>query len=90
MRTSLLETKRIEEHLQGMLDPGEQLLFQAELILDPDRREKVEAQRKAYALLRSYGRNQLKEEIARVHARLFESPLHHRFKLRIVRFFQNP
>lgn len=89
MRTSLLETQRIEQHLLQVTDPGEQLLFQAEIILDPHLHEKAQAQQEAYALIQRYGRQQLKEEIASVHAQLFTSPLHSRFKQRILRLFQN-
>jgi len=84
----LLETKRIEEHILHVSSPGEQLLFQAQLILDPALDEKAMAQQKAYSLIRSYGRKKLQEEIALVHAQLFQSPQHTPFKERILSLFQ--
>lgn len=89
MRTSLLETRRIEEHLLKTAEPGDQLLFQAELILDSSLREKVKAQQETYALVQAYGREKLKEEIADVHAQLFSLPFHQRFKQRILLLFPN-
>lgn len=87
MRTSLRETERIEEHLLGVLEPGEQLLFQAQLLLDGTLMEKTASQQKAYALIRSYGRKALRQEIADVEAQLFELPAHKSFKERILSLF---
>lgn len=86
MRTSLNEIAAIESQLRQD-EPGTRLLLEARLLLDPDFRRKVNAQREACLLVRAYGRQQLRSEIAAVHEELFTSAAHRSFREKILRIF---
>lgn len=90
MMTSLNETKRIEEHLIGTSNPEDILIFDAQLILDKEFTEKVEAQKLAYETIQQYGRKQLKNEIKAVHQKLFSEPNYKSFRKLILRLFKKP
>jgi hypothetical protein len=87
MRTSLLETEQIESHLMRSAEPGDALVFEAKLLLDPELKEKMHWQQKTYSILRQYGREQLKGEIAAVHRQLFNDGAHQSFRQKIMRLF---
>lgn len=53
MRTSLIEIKTIEEYLDNKLTPGERLIFEARMEVNPDLKESVVLQKKVHALLRA-------------------------------------
>ena len=89
MRTSLVETEQIEAHLLQLSEPGEALVFEARLLLDPELREKAKWQKEAYRIVNLYGRDQLKQEIAAVHQKLFTQPEHLSFGQKIRRLFTN-
>ena len=65
MKTSWNETRQIEASIQGTLDTGEALLFEANLILNPELQDKILWQNKTYAAVHQYGRNQLKKKLKR-------------------------
>ncbi len=89
MRTSLIETERIEAHLLKLFDPGDSLVFEARLLLDAELNKKVAWQEKTYNMIRIYGRDQLKKEIESVHQKLFTQPEHTSFSQKIRRLFTN-
>lgn len=87
MRTSLIETEQIEAHLLQLSDPGDSLVFEARLLLEPELREKVQWQKETYHLVKLYGRDQLKREIENVHQKLFTQPEHRSFSQKIRQLF---
>jgi hypothetical protein len=89
MRTSLIETEQIEVHLLHPSEPGDALVFEAKLLLDPELRDKIQWQKEAYRMVKLYGRNQLKQEIEAVHQKLFTQPEHLSFSQKIRRLFTN-
>src|SRR5690606_40796495 len=58
MRTSLNEIEQIEKYLLGGLKSEDRLLFQAELLLNPQKAENVYWQQKTYQLIQAYGRSE--------------------------------
>ena len=89
MKTLWNETARIEAHLSGTATTGDNLLFEANLLLDPTLHDKVQWQQKTYTLITQYGRRQLKKEIEAVHQQLFTAPEHLSFSQKIRRLFTN-
>ena len=89
MRTSLIETEQIEAHLMQRSEPGDQLVFEARLLLEPELHEKMQWQQEAYRMVKLYGRDQLKQEIEAVHQKLFTQKEHLSFSQRIRRLFTN-
>lgn len=89
MMTSWNETKRIEAHLIGDSNPEDILIFDAQLLLDDELKDKVVAQQKAYEAIQQYGRKELKNEIEAVHQKLFTDPNYLSFRQKIMRLFRN-
>ncbi|HEY9004140.1 MAG TPA: hypothetical protein VIM89_22465 [Mucilaginibacter sp.] len=89
MRTSLIETEQIEALLMQRSEPGDQLVFEAKLLLEPELHERMQWQQKAYRLVKLYGRDQLKQEIEAVHQKLFTQKKHLSFSQKIRRLFIN-
>ncbi len=87
MRTSLIETQQIEAHLLQLSEPGDALVFEARLLLEPELRDKMQWQNQTYHIIRQYGRDQLKQEIEAVHQQLFTEPKHAGFRQKIMRLF---
>jgi hypothetical protein len=87
MRTSLLETEQIESHLMRSAEPGDALVFEARLSLEPELRDKALWQQKTYNIVRRYGREQLRGEIEAVHRQLFNDGAHKGFRQKIMRLF---
>ena len=87
MRTSLLETEQIEAHLMRLTEPGDALVFEARILLEPELRDKMQWQEKTYCIIRQYGRNQLRQEIENVHQKLFHEEQHQSFRQKIMRLF---
>ena len=87
MRTSLIETEQIEAHLLQISNPGDALVFEAKLLLQPELQEKVQWQKETYNIVRRYGRDQLKKEIEAVHQQLFTQAQHQSFSQKIRQLF---
>ena len=87
MKTSLIETEQIEAHVLRLSEPGDALVFEARLLLEPELRNKMHWQQKTYDLVRQYGRQQLKQEIESVHQQLFNNGKHRSFRRKILRLF---
>jgi hypothetical protein len=83
------ETREIEKHVFGLAETGDELLFEAKLLIGPGLQDKVLWQKKTYAIIKQYGRRQLKKEIEAVHQKLFTTPGHNTFSQRIRRLFTN-
>jgi hypothetical protein len=86
MRTSLIETKQIDDYLFHSADAH---LFEAKLILQPALREKMQWQQRAYEVIQAFGRQQLRAEIEAVHQKLFSEPEHRGFSQRIRALFSS-
>ena len=89
MRTSLIETGLIEEHLMQQSEPGDSLVFEVRLLLEPELHEKMQWQQETYRMVKLYGRDQLKQEIEAVHQKLFTQAEHLSFSQKIRRLFTN-
>ena len=87
MKTSWKKTKRWDEYLHRRARPEEVLLTEAELMLNPDLQETLRWQQRTYALVRQYGRQQLRLEIQAAQDQLFHRPEHRSFRQRILRLF---
>ncbi|SMC37663.1 hypothetical protein [Pedobacter africanus] len=87
MKTSLNELLLIEDFLLGGNSEGESTLMQARLLLQPSLKESISWQQKTYQLVNTYGRGQLRQEIAQVHQKLFSAPEHLSFRQKVMRFF---
>jgi len=87
MKTSLNELLLIEDFL--LTSPGgeEKTLMQARLLLQPKLQESIYWQQKTYQLVETYGREQLRKEITKVHQKLFTTPEHLSFRQRIIGLF---
>jgi hypothetical protein len=90
MRISLLETEQIEAHLLKRMETGDTLVFGARLLLDEELRGKTEWQQKTYHLIKLYGREQLKQEIAGAHQKLFSEEEHKTFRQKVLQLFRKP
>jgi len=82
----LNEIKTIEEHLFNRVHPADNLLFQANMILNTDLLEKVDLQKAAYQTVQQYSRKQLKAEIEAVHQKLANKP--NSFMQRLISLFK--
>lgn len=89
MRTSLNELVTIENQLFKTALPGDQLLFEANLIINPGLKENLNAQQETYRLIKTYGRKQLKAELEAVHQDLFGKPVHRLFAQKIRNLFRS-
>ena len=89
MMTSWNETRQIEEYLNGSFDTGTALVFDAQMLLNPELHDSVLWQNKAYIIIQHYGRKQLKQEIEAIHRQLFTQPEHLSFSQKIRLLFTN-
>ncbi|MNV68302.1 hypothetical protein D3C71_1611420 [compost metagenome] len=88
MKTSWNELRLIEDYLSSDDRPGDKILFEAKLILQPDLRDSVYWQEKTYVLVQEYGRRQLRSEITKIHELLFSAPEHQSFRQKISKLFR--
>jgi hypothetical protein len=88
MRTSLNEIEQIEDHLLQKLNGEEELLFQANLLLNKSFADDFHWQKKSYQLIHTYGRLQLRQEIEKVHQKLFSKPDYRTFRQKIIALFR--
>lgn len=87
MKISWNETQQIEAFINGTADPGDAILFEAKLLLDNELAEKLRWQKKAYQVVKQYGRQKLREEIETVHQHLFTGHQHLTFSQKIRLLF---
>jgi hypothetical protein len=88
MRTSLNSTKEIDDHVLGLATPQDGLLFEANMVLNPQLRLEVAWHKQTLSLVQLYGRKQLRAEIDAVHQQLFNQPEHRSFRQSVLRFFK--
>lgn len=88
MRTSLNNIKTIDDYLLGNMEPGDTLLFEANILLNGKLREDVLCQQDTHAIIRQYGRKNIKAEIKAVQQTLATAPQHQNFMQRIVNLFK--
>ena len=86
MKTSLTETQKIESYLFNRHSENSPV-FEAELILQPELREKVLWQQKTYSLVHEYSRRKLLTEFEVIHQKLFSDPKQESFRQKILRIF---
>lgn len=88
MRTSLRETKMLDDYSLRNQRDDERLLTEAKLMLYPELRDKLLWQQQVYGLVRQYGRRALKAELEAVHEQLFTESRFAQFRRRIFRIFK--
>ncbi|WP_342328485.1 hypothetical protein [Pedobacter sp. FW305-3-2-15-E-R2A2] len=88
MKTSWNELRLIEDYLKANVEPADQVLFEARLILQPELKDSVYWQERTYGMIQQYGRQQLRSEIAKVHEKLFSAPEHQSFRQKIRKLFR--
>ena len=87
MKTSWKNTQRLDDYLGQRLNPEEALLIEARLVLEPELRDTLRWQQQTHALVRAYGRQQLRREIQSAQQKVFHQPEHHGFRQTILRLF---
>ncbi len=87
MKTSWSEWQWRENCLRGGASGGQQALFEAKRLVDPEFSEDVYWQQATYSVIREYRREQLRAELKQVHQRLFTEPAHQNFADRIKALF---
>jgi len=88
MRTSLNNIKIIEDYLSGEMAGGYKLLFEANMLLNSDLINDVQNQQNTYAMIRRYGRQKIRNEIAAVHTIFTTGPQHKGLMQRIAGLFK--
>lgn len=87
MKTSWNELQLIEDFLLSEIETEDIILFEANLLLQPNLKESVFWQQKTYSLIHKYGRLQLTKQIEQVHEKLFTAPEHRSFRQKIMQLF---
>ncbi len=85
--TSWKKTKQLDDYLFRHTKPEDRLVTEAQLLLDGDLRETLRWQQQTYAIIRQYGREQLRREIQTVQHQLFHQPQHRSFCQSIRQLF---
>lgn len=81
-------TKAIDDYLVGNMAPGDALLFEANMLLNNDLWEDVLLQQRTHAVVKEYGRQNIRAEITAVQQILSTVPQHSGFMQRIANFFK--
>ena len=87
MRTSLIETERIENWLFEAGSTEERLLMEAQALTNAELRERITWQSKTYHLIEEYGREKLRAEIRAVEQELFQSSKFSSFRIKVLSIF---
>jgi hypothetical protein len=87
MKTSANNTRLIDQYLLGQMAPGDQLVFDARLMLCPDLQDTLEWQQQVHQLIKLRGRQQLQAQIKQVEQKLFTEHAHQSFRDKIFRLF---
>jgi hypothetical protein len=87
MMTSPNSIQQTEDYIFGRLAPEDDLLYKARLLTDPQFRMDTKSQKKAYALIKQYGRKKIKAEIEMIHQRIFANPAKNSFHKKITSLF---
>ena len=87
MKTSWKNSQRLDDYLRRQMSPEEALLLEARLVLEPELQDALRWQRRTHALVRAYGREQLRREIQSAQQQIFQRPEHRSFQQTIRRLF---
>jgi hypothetical protein len=87
MKTSLNKILETEEYLLKKCAIDDKLLFEAELILNPELKQNLFWQKKTYRLIDLYGKKQIKKELEQVHGKLFSDQKYQSYREKILTFF---
>jgi hypothetical protein len=71
------------------LSPGENLLFEAQMLTNPSLLLHVSLQKDIYMLLSHYHRKKLKEEVEQHHHKIFNDPKKKDFQQAIYKLFNS-
>ncbi len=82
------ESQQLEHYLQSRLTAEDRLLMDARLIIDKGLQDKLQWQKKTYALIQAYGRKKLREEIEQLQERMFTEKRFQFFQLKIKNIFK--
>ena len=74
MRSELNEVYLIDQYLLGRLSKEDEQVFEANLLLDEAIAEKLEAQRTAHRLIRSYARKEERRQLEEIYQLLLKEP----------------
>ena len=88
MKTSASDTRQIDLYLLKQLPPGDKLLVDARLVLNPELNETMQWQQQVHQLVQMRGRKQLKAQIKVVEEKLFTAPEHVSFREKVWRLFR--
>jgi hypothetical protein len=89
MRTSLIEIQETEQYIQGNMDTGDRLVFEARMLTNPMLEANTRLQRQAYKLLlRLFHIKKVKQEITAVQQHVFTSQVHESFRQQIQSLFK--
>ena len=75
MRRSLRDIALLEAYLAQNLHPADRQLLQTRLLTEADLYEDLQAQQSVMALIRQYGRQDLRKELERIHQSLRHDPV---------------
>jgi len=89
MRTSLNEIQEIEKYIHEELSTEDTLVFDAKTIINPSLRQNLFLQKKIHDLLRLYHRAKLKDEMEKIHQRVFHKPENASFRKNIFQLFNS-
>ncbi|HEY0652398.1 MAG TPA: hypothetical protein VGD65_04680 [Chryseosolibacter sp.] len=90
MRTSLNKIQTIEDFLTGSMEAEDRLVFEATILVDKSLADEVSLQRATYCHIRSYGREQLRNELDTIHHKLMNNQSDRTFRDLIFSIFQKP
>ncbi|NOT76212.1 MAG: hypothetical protein HOP08_14890 [Cyclobacteriaceae bacterium] len=89
MRTSLNDIQEIEKFQREELSPGDSILFQVRMILDPVLKLNVTFQNIILQVVQLYHRKKLKVEVKQIHHDLFSSPSSLEFQQTVKQIFKS-
>ncbi|WP_317898850.1 hypothetical protein [Aurantibacillus circumpalustris] len=84
----MFETQQIELYLLNKLSPEEQLLMEANVLINEDLKRKLFFQKQTQILVRDFGRKKLKAEIEAVHIKMFSEKQFQTFSQKILNIFK--
>lgn len=87
MKTLLNKLQQIEGFILRTGNAGDNLVFEARMLIDETLPREVSLQKDAYAIINQYGRRKLKDEIETAHQQLFTQTKHQRFRQKIMALF---
>jgi len=82
------EVQQIERYLSGKMSPGDKLVMDARMVLDPRLEEKIKWQKKTYTLIRDHGRKEVRREIELAHTQVFSEKKFQAFQKIIRNIFK--